>query len=220
MVQQLAGNTATGDRSLRFPFSEPTANETTLPTPVLRRDSLIYFNATTGELEVLPRLDLIEDITAALGDDSTDFASLTTGNTFAGTQTFEAAVTLDSTLAVTGTATHNGAVTFNKRVSFGLVTLTDAATVTWDASLGNLLTVTLAGDRTLANPTNLAPGTYILRVVQGTGGNHTLAFGSNYRFPAGAAPVLTIEEGGVDILTLINFSGTDVLVLASNDFQA
>ena len=38
------------------------------------------------------------------------------------------------------------------------VTLTDAATIATDASLGNLFRVTLGGNRTLGNPTNPVDG--------------------------------------------------------------
>ncbi len=43
----------TGHYPLRFPVCEPTANAKTLPTHTLRKGKLLYFNATTGAMEVL-----------------------------------------------------------------------------------------------------------------------------------------------------------------------
>lgn len=53
-----------------------------------------------------------------------------------------------------------------------LVDLTDAATISVDAALGNFFSVTLAGNRTLANPVNMKPGKeYTFEFIQdGTGG--------------------------------------------------
>lgn len=67
ITQQLAGNAATGDRSLRFPFSEPAGNTTLLPTPVLRRDTVVYFNPVTGELETLRTDQLAQRLLVILG---------------------------------------------------------------------------------------------------------------------------------------------------------
>lgn len=60
-------------------------------------------------------------------------------------------------------------------------TLTDGATISWDASLGRTATVTLGGNRTLANPTNLVTGGYYCLIVtqDGTGGR-TLTVGSTF----------------------------------------
>lgn len=66
-LQQLAGNAATGDRSIRFPFSEPPNNETVLPPPVARRDAIIYFDQTTGEMAVIPLDQLAQRLLVILG---------------------------------------------------------------------------------------------------------------------------------------------------------
>lgn len=69
--------------------------------------------------------------------------------------------------------------------------LTDAATITVDASQSNEFTVTLGGNRTLANPTNLKAGQVLTFTVtqDGTGGR-TLAFGGFYNWMAPPAPLL------------------------------
>lgn len=63
------------------------------------------------------------------------------------------------------------------------VTLTDATTIAVDASLGNTFDVTLAGNRTLGNPTNATDGQKLLfRIKQDATGGRTLAYGTKYRF--------------------------------------
>lgn len=67
IAQQLAGESAVGDRSLRFPFSEPASNNTTLPTPVLRRDTVVFFDPVTGELLNLRLDQLAQRLLVILG---------------------------------------------------------------------------------------------------------------------------------------------------------
>lgn len=69
--------------------------------------------------------------------------------------------------------------TFLNRV----VTLTDAATIAVDASLGNTFDVTLGGNRTLGAPTNPINGQKVtFRIRQDATGGRTLAFDAIYRF--------------------------------------
>lgn len=112
-----------------------------------------------------------------------------------------------------------GKQTFSARVGFGVVTLTDAATIAWDGEDGNLAEVTLAGNRTLDNPTNVAAGSYALRVTQDGTGSRTLAFGSNFKFPGGTAPTLSTAAGAVDVLTFLSFGDGDLYLIEALDFQ-
>lgn len=78
-------------------------------------------------------------------------------------------------------------------------TLTDGATITPDFALANNYTVTLGGNRTLANPTNLTAGqSGSIFVVQDGTGSRTLAFGSFWDFIGGTAPTLTTTANAVD----------------------
>ena len=59
--------------------------------------------------------------------------------------------------------------------------LTDGATIAVNAALSNNFTVTIAGNRTLSNPTNLVAGQILnFQITQDATGNRTLAFGANY----------------------------------------
>lgn len=67
----------------------------------------------------------------------------------------------------------------------GYQTLTDNINIFWDASLGNIAQVTLAGDRTLNFPTNLkgTQNPYFLIVKQDVVGGRTLFFDESILFP-------------------------------------
>ena len=82
-----------------------------------------------------------------------------------------------------------------------IVALTDGATITPDFAAGNNFSVTLGGNRTLANPTNLTAGqSGVIVVTQDGTGGRTLAFGSNWKFPGGTAPTLTTATSSVDVI--------------------
>ncbi|MGH3205923.1 MAG: hypothetical protein ACRDP5_28310 [Streptosporangiaceae bacterium] len=90
---------------------------------------------------------------------------------------------------------------WSSRVAPLVIALTDGATISLDADDGNVFTVTLGGNRTLANPTNPSDGQLIcLRVTQDGTGYKTLAYGSAYVFGSLAAPVLSAAAGAVDLL--------------------
>src|SRR5208283_6218399 len=82
------------------------------------------------------------------------------------------------------------------------VTLTDAATIALDASLGSHFTVTLGGNRTLGAPSNARDGMQLrLDVVQDGTGSRTLAYATAYKFGSTyASPTLSTAAGAVDVL--------------------
>ncbi len=85
-----------------------------------------------------------------------------------------------------------------------IITLTDAATIVWDASGSSLFKVTLnvAGpSRNMGTPTNLKKGTYILEVIQDASGNRSITWPSAFKWPAGVAPVLSTGNGDKDIFS-------------------
>lgn len=82
-------------------------------------------------------------------------------------------------------------------------TLADGATVSWDVSLGPIATVTLGGNRTMAAPTNLKAGTYILHVIQDATGSRTLTWNSVFKWQSGIAPTLSTAASAHDIIVLI-----------------
>lgn len=92
-----------------------------------------------------------------------------------------------------------------------VVALTDAATITPDFSAGNNFSVTLGGNRTLANPSNQTAGQAgIIVVTQDGTGSRTLAYGSNWKFPSGTAPTLTTTASAVDVIAYYVESATRI----------
>jgi hypothetical protein len=95
-----------------------------------------------------------------------------------------------------------GILTMDKAANGVQVALTDAVSINTDASLGNAFSVTLAGNRTLANPTNLVTGsTYIWRIVQDATGSRTLVYGSLFTWPGGSVPTLSTAAGATDVIS-------------------
>ena len=98
----------------------------------------------------------------------------------------------------------------------GLVTLADAGTIAVDMSSGFNFQVTLAGNRTLGNPTNVKAGQSGLIIVnQDATGNRTLAYGANWEFEDSAAPTLTTTANAKDVLTYFAQSSSSILVLGA-----
>ena len=107
----------------------------------------------------------------------------------------------------------NRANLFTKAQTVTPVVLTDAANVATDASLSNHFTLTLGGNRTLDNPTNLQNGVVLnWKIKQDGTGSRTLAYGSKFKWPSGTAPVLTTTASATDYLSGHYFSDVDILV--------
>jgi len=89
--------------------------------------------------------------------------------------------------------------------------LTDGATITPDFSLANNFSVTLGGNRTLANPTNLTAGASgAIFISQDGTGSRTLAFGSAWSFSGGTAPTLTTTASAIDVLVYTVRTTSDI----------
>lgn len=90
------------------------------------------------------------------------------------------------------------------------VTLTDGASVTIDGSAGINFNLTLGGNRTLANPTNMKPGqSGRIRIKQDATGGRTLAFGANWLFPGGD-PVMSTAANAVDVIAYFVNSASEI----------
>jgi len=93
--------------------------------------------------------------------------------------------------------------------------LTDGATISWDMSSGGFAYVTLGGNRTLSNPTNVKPGSiYILKVIQDATGSRTLSFDTNFKFSGGTAPTLTSTANAVDLLMFIAYDASTLYLIS------
>lgn len=89
--------------------------------------------------------------------------------------------------------------------------LTDGATITPDFAVANNFSVTLGGNRTLANPTNLTAGqSGSIFVTQDGTGSRTLAYGSYWDFAGGTAPTLSTTASAVDRIDYIVRTTTSI----------
>ena len=129
------------------------------------------------------------------------------GNSWSNTVGFSANTYSGVTYAPKISPTFTGTVTLNANIANQ--TLTDGSTISWDVSLGSVATVTLGGNRTMAAPTNLKIGTYILHVVQDGSGNRTITWNSVFKWPAGVAPVLTTTANRRDLFSFVS-DGTNL----------
>ena len=93
---------------------------------------------------------------------------------------------------ITFTNNGTGNVKFNDAAYNPEATLTDAATVTWDAQAEPIAQVTLTDNRNMGAPSNGVAGQFIsLLVIQDAGGTNTLTWNAVYEFPSETAPTLT-----------------------------
>jgi hypothetical protein len=93
----------------------------------------------------------------------------------------------------------------------GTVTLTDAATIATDASLGNLFRVTLGGNRTLGNPTNGVDGQKVTwELIQDGTGSRTITLDTKFALGSDIASVtLTTTATKRDFLGAIYNASQD-----------
>ena len=155
------------------------------------------FTGAVGELTV----DTTKD-TAVVHDGSTAGGHPLLKEAAIGTsvQAYDAD-TAKTDVAQTYTAAQRGEIT----------ALTDGATITPDFADSNNFSVTLGGNRTLANPTNLTAGqSGCIWITQDGTGSRTLAYGSYWDFTGGTAPTLTTTASAVDCLVYAVQSSTKI----------
>ena len=128
------------------------------------------------------------------------------GSSLVSTQASLPATNAVTDAAQTYTAAQRGTIT----------TLTDGATVTPDFAASNNYTLTLGGNRTIANPTNLTAGQSgsIFLVQDGTG-SRTASWGSYWDFAGGTAPTLTTTASAVDRIDYVVRSSTSIHAVAT-----
>lgn len=94
---------------------------------------------------------------------------------------------------------------------WGIVSLTDGATISVDASLGREFTVTLGGNRTMAAPTNPSDGqTILFRIRQDATGSRTITWNAIYSLGTDidTMPTLSTAANAVDYIGFI-YDATD-----------
>ena len=104
------------------------------------------------------------------------------------------AVTIDGTAGITSPKETINGTGYSPNIA-----LTDAATIAWDTSTGQVATFTFVStNRTMGAPTNLQNGGfYSLAVIQNAGSN-TLTWNSVFKWAGAAAPTLSTAAGAKD----------------------
>ena len=102
------------------------------------------------------------------------------------------------------------------KLSYAEATLTDGATIDWNAQSAPVAKVTLGGNRTLNAPTNGVAGQFIsLLVIQDGTGSRTLTWNAVYEFTADTAPTLTTTANYGDLFTF-RYNGAKWLEVGRN----
>ena len=224
----VSGTSTSGNLALTAGNIATTAGNLTL-APVAGSNVQITANAnitsstdtaslTTGALVVAGGVAVGGKLRANLGlyTDSLYYANGTPYSTSSGTVNSGTATQLayyvSSGTAVSETGT---ALTFNSATSTlnvtkmaanvgycPTLTLTDSSTIAWNTANGQVAKVTLAGNRTVAAPTNLLDGAfYNLMVVQDGTGSRTLSWNSVFKWIGGSAPDLSTTAGAIDFFS-------------------
>tara|TARA_Y100000401_G_scaffold8953_1_gene6128 strand:- start:1872 stop:2456 length:585 start_codon:yes stop_codon:yes gene_type:complete len=99
---------------------------------------------------------------------------------------------------------------YTKTQNFNATTLTDASTVAWDASINQVTSVTLGGNRAFGAPTNQVDGAvYILRVIQDGTGSRIPTWNAVFKWSSATAPTLTTTASAIDAFVFIS-NGTNM----------
>jgi len=204
----LTGTSFNGSSAVTAAVDATSANTV---SKVVARDASGNFSAGTitaalsGNATTATTLQTARTIQGVSFNGSANITVVTagTGISVSGTAVTNTGVTSvnGSTGAISNIAVTNSAQTFTAAQRGTVSALTDGATITPDFATANNFSVTLGGNRTLANPSNITAGQSGVIIITHDGtGSSTLSFGSYWKFPAGTAPTLTTTASKVDAL--------------------
>ena len=102
------------------------------------------------------------------------------------------------------------------KLNYAEATLTDGATIDWNAETQDVCKVTLAGNRTLNAPTSGTTGQFIsILVIQDSTGSRTLTWNAVYEFASDTAPTLTTTANLGDVF-VFRYNGTKWIEVGRN----
>jgi hypothetical protein len=157
------------------------------------------------------------------GADKTLLDGLTIGSTV---QAYDATIVVDADIGTSvqafdaDTAKTDVTQTYTASQRGAVTALTDQLDIATDLALSNNYSVTLAGNRTLVNPTNCTAGqSGSIFITQDATGSRTLAYGSYFKFVGGTAPVLTTTANSICRIDYAVKSATEIHAVASLDVK-
>jgi len=122
----------------------------------------------------------------------------------------------DTNVGIDFSTKGTGFLKFNDGAYFPEATLTDGATISWDAQSEPVCKVELGGNRTLSSATNGVTGQFIsILVQQDSTGTRTLTWNADYEFKDDTAPTLTTTASKGDIF-VFRYNGTKWLEVGRN----
>ena len=176
--------------------------------------------------------DQIQVSEGGTGATTADAALTNLGGTSVGTGVFKAATAAAAQQAMdvevgvdvqpydADTAKTDAVQTFTAAQRGEITALTDGATITPDLADSNNFSVTLGGNRTLANPTNIVAGQCgSIFITQDGTGARTLAWGSYWDFVAGVAPTLSTSPDSIDRIDYIVRNSTSIQAVFTADYS-
>ena len=129
-----------------------------------------------------------------------------------------------STAAVLGINTsglNNTKLYLSGNAAAEIVTLADGANITPDFTTANNFEVTLAGNRTLNNPTGVTTGqSGVIFVKQDSSGSRTLGVQTHWQFAGGTAPTFTTTANAVDVIGYVVYGPYNIACTTTSDVKA
>ena len=187
----------------------------------IKVDTVIYDNAGSDAEVAVSGIPSAADVNAKAPLASPALTGTPTAPTAAsGTNTTQIATTAFVADATTGGVSLDTANTWTKGQRGEVTTLTDGATITPDLNDSNNYSVVLAGNRTLANPTNCTAGqSGSVFIVQDGTGSRTLSWGSYWDFAGGTAPTLTTTAAAVDRVDYVVRSASSIHAVYTGNYS-
>ncbi len=127
--------------------------------------------------------------------------------------------TLDTLQFDNGGGSGNGRVTTKGTIG-EIIAVSFASTITLDFRTANNFSMTLTGNVTIANPSNISAGqSGVLFITQDGTGSRTGTFGSYWDFSNGTAPTLSTGANEVDVVAWIARTNTNIAAQFIGNFS-
>ena len=183
--------------------------------------TIVYSDGSTM-LDVMGDLGPVTSTALTVGDGAASGVLTSSGtydltlNTNAGTNSGDITITDAANGNIAFTTNGTGGVVFNDAAFNPETTLTDAATITWDAQDKPITKVTLTDNRILAAPTNSQAGQFIsLLIIQDVTGSRTLTWNAAFEFPVALSPPVLTTTAALGDLFVFRYHNSKWLQVGS-----